>query len=281
MAGKSLHNTRALPNTLDEIQEALQPLIDEPGATIIFLDLDGTIVPIMHRPEDVVLAPAMGRLIRTLAHKYLAVAIVSGRPATEAKRIAGNSEIAIIGNHGFETLLPGHASMVCDEAQPHVPDVRELVKYLKSLLPAVDLGITVDDKTATASIHYRRSGDPERALDFIRGKIYPLIEKLGLEAREGRMVVDVRPPVAIDKGVAVGRLMDRLNATKALYAGDDTTDVDALKELRRRRKKQVVVVGIGVISAEMPSELPRYSDLMVERVSGVETVLQILAGEEP
>lgn len=258
----------------------MQPLIDEPGATIIFLDLDGTIVPIIHRPEDVVLAPAMGRLIRTLAHKYLAVAIVSGRPATEAKRIAGNSEIAIIGNHGFETLLPGHASMVCDEAQPHVPDVRELVKYLKSLLPAVNLGITVDDKTATASIHYRRSGDPEKALDFIRGKIYPLIEKLGLEAREGRMVVDVRPPVAIDKGVAIGRLMDRLNATRALYAGDDTTDVDALKELRRRRKKQVVV-GIGVISDEMPSELLRYSDLMVERVSGVETVLQILAGEEP
>lgn len=280
MTNKSLHNTRALPDNLDDVQAALKPLVDDPSRTVLFLDLDGTLVPIMPNPEDVAVPPAVGRLLRELAHRYLAVTVVSGRQATEAMRVAGNSELIYVGNHGLETLLPGHAAVVCDEAQPYVKDIRNLIQYCDSLPVLADMGIAVEDKMATAAIHYRRAADPGHALAFIREKILPRVEELGLEAREGRMVIDVRPPVAVDKGVAVGRLMDRLNASQALYAGDDTTDVDALKELRRRRRKKQLVVGIGVISEEMPGGLPRYADLLVERTSGVETVLQILAGEE-
>lgn len=280
VAGKSLHSTRTMPNTLEELQETLKPLVARPGETVLFLDLDGTLAPIMPQPREVVVPPGTGRLIRKLAHQYLAVAVVSGRPATEAKRITGNSELTYIGNHGFETMLPGHAVVVCDEAQPYISRVRELLKHCRSFMAPMNLGILLEDKTATMSIHYRLASDPGEALKFIRKNIFPRIEELGLSAGEGRMVIDVKPPVAVNKGVAIGRLMDRLGAAQALYAGDDTTDIDALKELRQRRRKKQAVVGVGVISDEMPRNLSKYADLMVERMSGVEMVLQILAGEE-
>ena len=104
---------------------------------------------------------------------------------------------------------------------------------------------------------------------------------MGLAVFEGRKVTEVRPPAPVNKGVAVGELLDRLSCRQAIYIGDDTTDVDALKELRKRsRRKNSIMVGVGVISSEMPSELPKSADLLVERTSGVEQVLQMLAGEE-
>ena len=281
MTGKSLHNRRLAPDSLETIEETLAPLIADAGATVIFLDLDGTLAPIMPRPDDVSVPPDISKLIRHLSHRYLAVTIVSGRPATGAKRIVGNAELAYIGNHGFETMLPGHAVVVCEEAQPYIPKIRELIEFCRGFEELPELGIWLEDKTATMSFHFRRAEDPELSVEFIRKNLFPKIEKLGLAVTEGRKVIEVRPPVEINKGVAVGRLLDRLECTKAIYIGDDTTDVDALKELKKRsRRKNNVMVGVGVISDEMPAELPRSASIMVERTSGVEQVLQLLAGEE-
>ncbi len=282
MTHKSLKEKRPVASTLDQIQEALEPLVNDPGAAVIFLDLDGTLAPITLKPADAAVPPEISRLVRKLEHRFLAVAIVSGRPATEAKRITGNSELTYIGNHGFETMLPGRAVVVCDEAAPFIPKIRELLEFARNVPDMVDSGIIVEDKSATLSFHFRRAADQDEALSFIHGKFFPMIEKLGLAVDEGRKVVEVKPPVEVNKGVAVSRLLDRLDAKKSLYAGDDTTDIDALKELRKRkRRKNTVAVGVGVISNEMPPDLPRYADLLVERTSGMEMVLQILAGEEP
>lgn len=281
MTDKSLHKKRPAPNSLDEIQEALAPLSAEPGASAIFLDLDGTLAPIVPRPNDVAVPPEISRLVRRLAYSYLAVTVVSGRPATGAKRIVGNAELAYIGNHGFETMLPGHAVVVSEEAQEYIPRIHELVEYCRKDEEMVERGIWLEDKTATMSFHFRRALDPEESASFIRERFFPKIEELGLAVSEGRKVIEVRPPVPINKGVAVGQLLDRLDCKKAIYIGDDTTDVDALKELRKRkRRKNNVMISVGVISSEMPAELSKYSDLLVDRISGVEMALQILAGEE-
>ncbi len=281
MTGKSLHNKGQAPNSLDEIQETLAPLLAGAAKTAIFLDLDGTLAPIVPRPDDVAIPADISRLIRTLSHNYLAVTIVSGRPATGAKRIVGNSELAYIGNHGFETMLPGHAVVVCEDAQPYLPRIRELIEFARKVEEFPEMGIWVEDKTATMSLHFRRAEDPEQALAFIRERFFPKVEELELAVSEGRKVIEVRPPVPVNKGVAVGALLDRLECRQAIYIGDDTTDVDALKEMRKRsRRKDYIMVGVGVISDEMPAELPKSADLLVERTSGVEQVLQILAGEE-
>ncbi len=281
MARKSLKNSKPAASPLDKMQELLGPLVSEASRAAIFLDLDGTLAPIVPRPADVAVPPAVARLVRKLQHNYLAVTVVSGRPATEAKRIAGNSDLAYIGNHGFETMLPGRAVVLCQSAQPYVAKVRELVEYARGLPEMIDSGIWLEDKNVTLSFHFRSASDQGEALALIKDKFFAKIETLGLQVHEGRKVVEVRPPVNIDKGVAVGQLADRLGVKMMLYAGDDTTDIDAFKELRKRkRRKGVIAVSVGVISEEMPPGLPRYADLLVERVSGVETMLQILAGEE-
>ena len=276
-----MHKSNRQPDSLDQIQDALAPYIETCGETAIFLDLDGTLAPIIPRPDEVAVPNSISRLVRNLSHMYFAVTVVSGRPATEARRITGNSELAYIGNHGFETMLPGHAVVVSDEARPYVSKIRELVDFSRSLEELIDSGIWLEDKTATMSFHFRRAPDPEAARALIQKIIYPKIGELGLDPREGRMVIEIRPPLPIDKGVAVGQVLDRLGVRQAIYIGDDTTDIDAFRELRSRRKRKYKTVCVGVISGEMPKELPKYSDLMVQRVSGVEMALQILTGEEP
>lgn len=281
MTDKSLHKKRQEPNSLEEIQEMLAPLLAVPSASAIFLDLDGTLAPIMPRPKDVAIPTGISRTIRSLAHAYLAVTVVSGRPATGARRIVGNAELAYIGNHGFETMLPGHAVVVCEEAKEYIPKIRELVEFCRKDQEMVEAGIWLEDKTATMSFHFRQAPDPEHSAAFIRDRFFPRIEKLGLAISEGRKVIEVRPPMQINKGVAVGHLLDRLGCRQAIYIGDDTTDIDAFKELRKRkRRKEHVMISVGVISSEMPAELPKYSDLLLDRISGVEVALQILAGEE-
>lgn len=262
------------------MEQRLGPLISAPGDTAIFLDLDGTLAPIVARPTDVAVPPAIVKLIRRLAQQYLAVVIISGRQATEARRIVGIEELAYVGNHGFETMLPGRSVVVSPEAQPHLPAIRDIVKYVRSIENAEESGVWVEDKTATLSLHYRRATDPVHARKYIDEQIIPRAKELGLKINEGRMVVEIKPPEKVDKGLAVRQLIDRLAAKQALYAGDDTTDIDALKELRRRSKKQLMV-GVGVVSREMPAGLTRYADLLVSSVGGMETLLLLLLGEEP
>ncbi|MBE0428717.1 MAG: trehalose-phosphatase [Thermoleophilia bacterium] len=281
MTGKSLHTGKPPSSELEEIEKALAPLMAAPQATAIFLDLDGTLAPIVSRPEAVAVPAPISKLVRALSRIYLAVTVVSGRPATEAKRILGISEMAYIGNHGLETMLPGRAVVVSEEVQPYLPRIRELVDFCRSLEEALEAGVWVEDKTTTMSLHYRRAPDPREAKRFIDDRIMPKVRQLELAPNEGRRVIEIKPPVDINKGVAVGKLLDLLEAKQAIYIGDDTTDIDALKELRKRkRRKNVVMVGVGVISDEMPADLPKYADLLVKRSSGVEMLLQLLAGEE-
>ncbi len=281
MSVKSSQKSGPRPASAEEMLAALEPIVQDQSRTTLLFDLDGTLAPIVPRPDAVSVPSGVLRTIRKLSHIYLSVAIVSGRAANEARRIVGNSDIAYIGNHGFEVMLPGRPLVISEEAHPFLGSIRELAGQANGEEMA-DAGVWLEDKSATLTYHYRRARDPEAARAYIREHIEPAAEKLGLAVSEGRMVVEVRPPVKVNKGVSVRRLLDRLDARGALYAGDDNTDIDALKELRRwRRKKDHDAVGVGVISPEMPPRLPRFCDFMVLRTSGVEMLLQMLAGEEP
>ena len=89
------------------MEELLAPLRRDPGSAAILLDVDGTLAPIVDRPDDAEVPAETRDLLAELARRYALVAAVSGRPALEARRIVGLEEIAYSGNHGFELLLPG------------------------------------------------------------------------------------------------------------------------------------------------------------------------------
>src|SRR5919197_2307046 len=87
--------------------ELLAPFLDRPDRSALVFDVDGTLAPIVLRPEDAEVPAATRALLETLARRYGLVACISGRRATEARRIVGLDSLTYVGNHGLESLPPG------------------------------------------------------------------------------------------------------------------------------------------------------------------------------
>ncbi|HWE42283.1 MAG TPA: trehalose-phosphatase, partial [Gemmatimonadaceae bacterium] len=186
------------------------------------------------RPEEAVVPPATRVAVQALAAAPdTHVALVSGRGAEDARRLVGVDGVWAIGNHGLETIEPGGKLSVDGRVaawEGALQSVRSSVAGAVATMP----GARVEDKGATLSIHYRLAdaGDVPR----LESAVAAAAERAGLRVTRGRKVIEVRPPLAVDKGTAVLALAQRLGATgrsaSILFAGDDTTDEDAMEALR-------------------------------------------------
>ncbi|HET6601443.1 MAG TPA: trehalose-phosphatase [Gaiella sp.] len=233
--------------------DPLRLLAAEPERAAVLLDVDGTLAPIAGRPEDAsVPEETRGELAR-LAGRYALVACVSGRPRTEVERMVGVAGVAVVGEHGLE-LAP--------EAAAWTDRVAEFARGVD--WPA-------ERKPLSVSFHFRRADDQEAARAYLT-RVADAAEAEGLVPRWGRMVLEVRPPVAADKGTAVRTLVTRAAVRRALYAGDDRTDVDAFRGLDSLELGVRVAVG----SAEAPPELLAAADLVVHGTAGVLELLHRL-----
>jgi trehalose 6-phosphate phosphatase len=233
--------------------DPLRLLAAEPERAAVLLDVDGTLAPIAGRPEDArVPEEARGELAR-LAARYALVACVSGRPRTEVERMVGVAGVAVVGEHGLE-LAP--------EAAAWTDRVAEFARGVD--WPA-------ERKPLSVSFHFRRADDQDAARAYLT-RVADAAEAEGLVPRWGRMVLEVRPPVTADKGTAVRTLVTRAGVRRALYAGDDRTDVDAFHGLDSLELGVRVAVG----SAEAPPELLAAADLVVDGTDGVLELLRRL-----
>lgn len=209
----------------------------------MFLDVDGVLAPIVPRPEDARVPGETRDELRRLNERYALVACISGRAGADAQRVVGVPELVYVGNHGLE---------LDDEAI-------EWRGRLELFLADVDWP-TTENKGLTASLHYRNSEDEDAAraaLEDVKARA----ERAGLVARFGRKVLELLPPVDVHKGTAVEKLLSDRKLRRALYAGDDTTDLDAFRALDGLD----VSVRIAVVSEEGPLELREAADLTVER----------------
>ena len=233
--------------------DPLRLLAAEPERAAVLLDVDGTLASIAARPEDAhVPEETRGELAR-LAGRYALVACVSGRPRSEVERMVGVTGVAIVGEHGLE-LAP--------EAAAWAGRVAEFARGVD--WPA-------ERKPLSVSFHFRRADDQDAARAYLT-RVADAAEVEGLVPRWGRMVLEVRPPVAADKGTAVRTLVTRAGVRRALYAGDDRTDVDAFHGLDGLELGVRVAVG----SAEVPPELLAAADLVVAGTDGVLELLRRL-----
>jgi trehalose 6-phosphate phosphatase len=123
-------------------------------------------------------------------------------------------------------------------------------------------------KRLTLSFHYREAADIASAETELRA-VAARAEAEGLRVRWGRRVLEVRPPLDADKGTAVARLVRETGVSRALYAGDDSTDVDAFRGLGELE----VAVRVAVSSAEAPAALIEAADLVVD---GPNAVVELL-----
>jgi trehalose 6-phosphate phosphatase len=233
--------------------DLLVELVDDPGRAAILLDVDGTLAPIVERPADARVPDETRSELARLASRYALVACVSGRPGEEVERMLDVSGVAIVGEHGLELA----------------PDAPKWADAIADFARGIDW--PAERKPLSVSFHFRRADDEAAARAYLT-RVAAAAEAEGLVPRWGRMVLEIRPPVAADKGTAVRALVARSGVDRGLYAGDDTTDVDAFAGLDGLN----VAVRVAVDSGEAPPALIAAADLVVEGTDGVLELLRAL-----
>jgi trehalose 6-phosphate phosphatase len=255
----------------------LQPFVAEPQRSALLFDVDGTLAPIVADPDTAAVPDSTRRLLEALRRRYALVACISGRRALEARRIVGLDSISYVGNHGLELLEPGASRAVTD---PAVGPLAVTVKAFARRAYDAELqglGVRLEDKDAIWSFHWRGVPDETAAREAL-GAVASEAGREGLVPRWGRMVLEIRPPIATDKGTAVVAALDGRPLAHALYAGDDATDLDAFRKLRAlAADERIDALCVGVRSSEGPEAIEREADLVVDGPEGVAVLLGALA----
>lgn len=220
--------------------DPLASITAEPGQSGLFLDIDGVLAPIVSRPEDARVPDETRTELSRLAGRYRLVACVTGRQSSVAREIVGVPELTYVGEHGLE-LDP--------RAQEWGPRIHAFAD--NTPWPA-------ERKPLSAAFHYRTAPDHEVARATLETIATAALAE-GFRTRWGKMVLEVLPPVDASKGTAVRSLLEQTELRRALYAGDDTTDLDGFAALDGLES----AVRIAVVSPESPPELAQRADVIV------------------
>lgn len=256
---------------------ALAPLRADPSRAAVLLDIDGTLAPIVRYADDAHVPEATRSLLIEIARRYAVVACVSGRRASDARRIVSIGTISYLGSHGTELLRAGAIEPVLD------PAVRDWGRRIQAFGREADntelrrLRVRIEDKGSIVAFHWRGAPDEEAAraaIDTIAGRA----ENSGLRTHWGRKVLEVRPPVRMDKGAGILAFLEDADLDAAMYVGDDVTDLDAFRGLGEMLAEGRLrsALRVCVASEEGPSELADEADLIVEGTDGVRALLEAL-----
>src|SRR4051794_5248319 len=266
----------AVPPALT-LAEVLSALREEPSRAAVLLDVDGTLAPIVRHAEDAHVPEATRALLIEISRRYALVACVSGRRAATARRMVSIGSIAYVGNHGAEILRPGGT---VPDVDPDFARAGERVHAFRDEVLDGELHrlrVRAEDKDQIAAFHWRGAPDEEAAEAAVRD-IASRAEAAGLVVHWGRKVLEGRPPVEVDKGRGVRRLLRDAELDAAVYAGDDTTDLDAFRGLRSlvEEGRLNTALCVGVRSDETPPALEHEADLLVDGTAGVRSMLEAL-----
>jgi trehalose-phosphatase len=252
-----------LPQTLTR-ERILALLREQPTRTAILCDIDGTLAPVVDRPEEASVPAPTRRVLADLSDRYGLVGCISGRQAQDARRMVGIDALTYIGNHGLERLAPGAAEPEVD------PGVKLLAAQVRAFADAYfddrarAAGVRLEDKDAIWAFHWRGAPDPDGARALL-DEVAKAAREAGLVPHWGRMVLEIRPTATVDKGTAVTAALAGAQVSAALYGGDDTTDLDAFRRLRALQSEGALELGVcvGVSSPEGPAEIAAEADFVV------------------
>ena len=241
---------------------------------MIALDYDGTLAPIVPRPEDAVAQPGAIDALVALAERGVRIAVITGRPVQAALDLGGLGVVpglVLLGHYGLQRWQDGTLSS--PEPRPGVARARE---RLHEYVAAGDPGMTVEDKHHSVALHTRNAADPASAFDAAKPFTADLAEQTGLELVPGRFVLELRP-AGTDKGGALRTVVEQTGAAAVLFAGDDLGDLPALDALADLRSSGVHGLVVCSDSAETPAALRERADLVVDGPPGVVRTLGVLA----
>jgi trehalose 6-phosphate phosphatase len=276
-ADRSGH-TRAVTSAL--LSEALAPIRSNAARSAVLLDIDGTLAPIVEHSADASVPEGTRQLLIEIARRYAVVACVSGRRASEARAMVAIGAISYLGSHGTELLRAGWTESVLD------PSLEDWVRRIQEFGREADtaelrrLRIRLEDKGPIIAFHWRGARDEEAARSAIDA-IAAGAQAAGLRTHWGRKVLEVRPPVRIDKGAGIESFLADMDVDAALYVGDDATDLDAFRALSRLTDDGRLdrAIRVGVSSEEGPSEIAEEADVVVDGTAGVRELLTMLIAD--
>jgi trehalose-phosphatase len=231
-------NTLELPSALSHFYRIWSGC--DARRVAVFLDYDGTLTPIVARPEAALLPANMKEALRLLAARAT-VAVISGRDLDEVRNLVGLENICYAGSHGFEIHRPSDGRMELEEGRAFLPDLDAAEKDLAARLDGIE-GSQVERKKYALAVHYRRvrPGDEEKVLRIFDevASSHPRLHTSG-----GKKVCELRPAVDWHKGKAVVWLLQALGLDRPgvlpIYIGDDLTDEDAFRVMAQR--------GVGIV----------------------------------
>jgi trehalose 6-phosphate phosphatase len=252
-------------------------LLSDPARSAILLDIDGTLAPIVELASDAHVPERTRKLLIEIAKRYGVVACVSGRRASEARAMVSVGTISYLGSHGAELLRAGWTEAVLD---PTVESWMRRIQEFGREVDTTDLRrdrVRIEDKGTIVAFHWRGARDEDAARAVVDG-IAARAEAAGFRTHWGRKVLEVRPPVRIDKGSGISAFLNGADVDAVMYVGDDRTDLDAFRMLDQMRQERRVssTVKVAVASDESPSEVTGEADLVVEGTNGVRDLLELL-----
>ncbi len=248
----------------------LAALAEDPAAGAVLTDFDGTLAPIVPDPATAYPLPGAPGVLADLARYFGVVAVVSGRPVSFlADRLAAaGPALRLYGAYGLEWIEDGTLRRA-PEAEPWRAAVAEVVGAARSELGDA---VGIEDKGCSVTVHWRQApAEAGRAREFA----HRLSQRTGLVLQPGRMAVELRPPIDIDKGVVVERLARGCAA--ACFAGDDAGDLAAYAALDRLALEGTRTVRIAVVDEETPPELAAAADMVTSGPAQALALLHALA----
>lgn len=261
-------------------------LVRAAAETVVGLDFDGTLSPIVDDPAQAHIHPDAGRVLAALAAQVRAVAVVTGRPARQALDLGGLEAVGnAIGDDGKDLFLFGQygnerwSSTRRRVVGPRPPaGLATFERELPRLLRRVDAADAwVEDKGLAVAVHTRRLPDPDAAFERLLPALRELAAAHDLKVEPGRSVIEVRSP-GVHKGQAVHTLADELDAGGFVFAGDDLGDLeafDAVDELAERGLATLLVCS----SSDEESALVERADVVVAGPDGVLALLEQLTDD--
>jgi trehalose 6-phosphate phosphatase len=239
----------------------------------LLTDIDGTISAIAPTPDSATILPGISDKLIQASDIFDVVATISGRSAQDARRLVGLSGLTYIGNHGMEQIDTTSDGVVNNEvsvlpiATAFIDDVNEALNDLEQTLASRFPGLLVERKGVTGSIHYRQTDDPFTAEKAIIAQLDTLPASKDLTITRGKLVIEVRPPVKIDKGTSIKDLVTTRGLEGGIFFGDDWTDIDGFRALH-----ELTIAGgfygfaVAVLHPEAPKEILEFADFALNSI---------------
>jgi trehalose 6-phosphate phosphatase len=242
-------------------------------------DIDGTVSEMAPAPDLAVIDRGALKSLELMALQLAIVGVVTGRAAADALRLTGLPDFLHIGNHGYEQVH-GVRQSFAPGVEPYLSGISEAAEAVRSA-QRVDRDLTgavIENKRFTASFHYRLCPDPDQAEATIRAIVQPIALAANLKMSGGKMVIELRPPLSVNKGSAISDLIFENGLKGLIFFGDDITDIDGFVAVRSYdRSLDFTGLAVAIVTPDSSPLVAESADLSLHGVRECAEVLRRLA----